>query len=457
MKGLWLRRSGRFAGGLIGTSVVVPGAAAILVTLLYVYRDSRADSVWISGIEAYALGTAAAVGFWVVLAFVLRRRLTSVETANTSVYGELCEHYDRLSSRVTSVKGESSGERDPTTLSARAEADAQLAHCKTALGLDRDAEPDDPAPRGMDWVLATGYAAVWRRLHRADEAMFLVEPICDVVGTALLDEARLEGSAIAGRDQLLRQVRTAIGVLDPTAQQYLGQKEEAKRGEHGTAGAGATNAELTPGTCQARIVLRNVSRVINEYRDDRRDGLIRARNNLYRTVFVTGMGAYILLGIALVREVDESAVVAMASFYLVGGILGLFRQLGRASSIDTVREGDYGLATARLLHTPLFSGLAAVGGVVLVALLGAIIPSGDQPSTPQERGGAIAAESRPAIPTLGEIFDLGKNQFGLVAAAVFGLTPNLLIQRLEKQAEHYKDDLKSTEASGTSSASSSTS
>ena len=95
--------------------------------------------------------------------------------------------------------------------------------------------------------------------------------------------------------------------------------------------------------------------------------MIRARNNLYRTVFVTGLAAYLLLGLALIREVDELAVVAMCSFYLVGAILGLFKQMGQASSIDTVKEGDYGLSTARLLHTPLFSGMAAVGGVVLLA------------------------------------------------------------------------------------------
>lgn len=260
----------------------------------------------------------------------------------------------------------------------------------------------------------------------------MVEPVADVVGAGLFDEARLDNSSIPGRDQLLRQVRTAIGILDPAAQVYLSQKEEPDDQD-----AADTVASASDGMCEARIVLRNTARVVNEFRDHRREGLIRARNNLYRTMFVTGLSAYLLLGLALIREVDESAVVTMTSFYLVGGILGLFRQLSQASSINTVKAGDYGLSTARLVNTPLFSGLAAVGGVVLVAVLGAVIP----------------AQGAPDIPTLSDIFDLSKNQFGLVGAAVFGLTPNLLSKRLEQQAERFKDDLRSTEASGTTSAS----
>jgi len=415
------RRPGKFIGGLIGTAVVVPGMGAVVVTILYVYRAVPRDSRWISGTEAYLLGTVATICFWVVLAFLLRTRVSSVRTANTPVYNELLEQYDRISSRIASL-GAADDQLDASARAALAEATAQIAICRREL----DLEPGLPNAGALDWVLATGYIAVWRRIHRAQEALLLVEPICDVVGTGLFDEARLENSTIPGRDQLLRQLRTAVGVLDPSAQGYLAKAEEPD----------AVPVEGDPRPqCQARIVLRNTSRVINEFRDDGRESLIRARNNLYRSVLVTGLTAYVLLGLAIIRQVDESAVVAMASFYLVGGILGLFRQLGQASSIDTVKEGDYGLATARLVHTPLFSGLAAVGGVVLVAVLGAVIP----------------AEQGPDIPTLGDIFNLGTNQFGLVGAAVFGLTPNLLSQRLEQQAEQYKDDLKSTEASGASS------
>ncbi|MEO7519465.1 MAG: hypothetical protein ABIY58_11975 [Acidimicrobiales bacterium] len=427
------RRGGRFSAGLVGTAVLVPGLAAFLALTLYVYRANGRDSTSISGTSAYLEATLMAIGTWFLLGAVLRNRLTSVKTANPSVYHELLEQYERISSRMGSLEeGAGAGTAMPGTASpeatsrlALAEARAGLETCRKELGL----APGPTTTSGMDWVLATGYAALWRRIHAAQEALLLVEPVDDVVGQGLLDEARLESSTIPGRDQLLRQVRMAVGVLAPGAQVFLAKREEAEAAD------GVAPAD--PG--QARMVIRNIAHVISEYRDDRQEGLIRARNNVYRTVFIGGLAAYILLGLALIREVDELALVAMSTFYLVGAIVGLFRQLGKASSVDTVKQGDYGLSTARLLLIPLFSGLAAVGGVVLVALLGAVIPA-----------------KTPAIPTLRAIFDLGNNQFGLVGASVFGLTPNLLIQRLEKQAEQYKDDLKSSDASGAASAPSTT-
>jgi len=50
---------------------------------------------------------------------------------------------------------------------------------------------------------------------------------------------------------------------------------------------------------------------------------------------------------------------------------------------------------------------------------------------------------------LEDIFDLHKNIIGLLMAAVFGLTQGLLFERLQQQAEKYKSDLKSSEATQT--------
>ena len=40
--------------------------------------------------------------------------------------------------------------------------------------------------------------------------------------------------------------------------------------------------------------------------------------------------------------------------------------------------------------------------------------------------------------------EVDQEEHGLIVAAVFGLTPNLLIGVLQKQSEQYKTDLKST-------------
>jgi hypothetical protein len=66
----------------------------------------------------------------------------------------------------------------------------------------------------------------------------------------------------------------------------------------------------------------------------------------------------------------------------------------------------------------MFSGLAAVGGVLLTQKLTSLV----------------------------DIFDPKNILSGLIVAAAFGLTPNVLIGTLQKQTEQYKTDLKSTAA-----------
>ena len=93
---------------------------------------------------------------------------------------------------------------------------------------------------------------------------------------------------------------------------------------------------------------------------------------------------------------------------------------------------DYGLFNARLILTPMLSGLAAIGGVLIVGLLPAVEPDGN--------GAGVV---------LADIFHVTRNQYGIIVAAVFGLTPRLLLDRLRQQTEQYKADLKSSEASET--------
>jgi hypothetical protein len=77
----------------------------------------------------------------------------------------------------------------------------------------------------------------------------------------------------------------------------------------------------------------------------------------------------------------------------------------------------------RLVQTPLFSGLAAVGGVVLVRLA--------------QGQGAKTGEAF----TLATTFDLAQNPYGLVAAAFFGLAPALLLSGLQQRIDSYRTDL----------------
>src|SRR5262249_30755807 len=145
--------------------------------------------------------------------------------------------------------------------------------------------------------------------------------------------------------------------------------------------------------------------------------------------------AYLLLLLVVLTGPPESAIVAVSAFFLVGALVGLYRQLGVATEQRIVPEEDYGLHHARLVATPMFSGLAAAAGgylTVVLTQLGPVFTGGD-------------AQQVVSIPSLSSVYDLSKNAAGLLVAAVFGLAPNLIITRLQAQAEAFKADLKSSQ------------
>ena len=99
----------------------------------------------------------------------------------------------------------------------------------------------------------------------------------------------------------------------------------------------------------------------------------------------------------------------------------------------------------------MLSGLAAVGGVLIVALLGEAINFGPIAGTGLEIASAtgtlatretgpvltnadVVLQTRQAVP-LSDVFDLQKFGLGLLVAAVFGLIPDLLVDRLQQQGK----------------------
>jgi hypothetical protein len=170
---------------------------------------------------------------------------------------------------------------------------------------------------------------------------------------------------------------------------------------------------------------------VDDFRDTRRRGLVRSRNRLFATVVFAGMVAYSGLGLALLADAGQDQIIAGATFYLIGASVGLFRQLRQAASASTVTEEDYGLGMVRLIHTPLASGLAAVGGVVLTAYATVLNSS-------------LYATTTVTVPSLSEVFTIADNPLGLLAAAVFGFAPSLLSSSLQNRAEKWKEELKSS-------------
>jgi hypothetical protein len=130
----------------------------------------------------------------------------------------------------------------------------------------------------------------------------------------------------------------------------------------------------------------------------------------------------VLLALAIIGGATPDQTILALIYFTVGALIGIFPLVRTALTADTAVD-DFGLSTARAIHTPLFSGLAAVIGVVLVSV------------------GTAVDKSAIFI----DVFDSLKLTY-LVSAAVFGLVPDLIIQRLTQQADKYREDLKSIQS-----------
>jgi len=199
------------------------------------------------------------------------------------------------------------------------------------------------------------------------------------------------------------------------------------------------SAIRTRGEATARVTLREVRSTLNDFRDQRWEGIVRQRSRLMMSIVVTGIITHALLCIIILTNPPPAIrlnLLAAALFYIIGAVAGVFARF-YAESQGSASVDDFGLSTTRLLAIPLLSGLAGVGGVFVL--------------------GGLAILGGPALfninTTQSMTFGLGRlfspdPQF-LLAAAIFGLTPNLLIKELQQKAQEYESDLKSSKGAET--------
>jgi hypothetical protein len=194
-------------------------------------------------------------------------------------------------------------------------------------------------------------------------------------------------------------------------------------------------------TVEAAAMLGEIHRNLNEYRDSQRWGLVKAGEQFSLATMVTLWFTLALLVVALIRSAPTTAIVASAAFYLVGAIAGLFKRLHAESDTDSTVD-DFEFASARIWQTPVLSGLAGIGGVMLIAMVPYLSPQ----LTLAVADSAQRAQFGSIPPALHDVFSLELNPHYLLVAAVFGLTPEILLGRLQHLAEQYKGNLQSTQA-----------
>ncbi|GAC1314276.1 MAG: hypothetical protein NVSMB2_03450 [Chloroflexota bacterium] len=398
---------------LTGDGAVV-GFSNLLVSPLI---GLKAHLLLSSALAALLSGlAAAAVSFFVLQA-------TSAQRANVRMFGELCGRLRVLAVRVQS------GLNDAAVTPAQRQACAEAA----ALHVLACTELNQP---GLRWALGSGYIAVWKLVHGAEEIMVTLATPPELVGMAVMDELRLHKSDIANRELLVTLVRKGVQAIDPRLLWFLQDPETPLILPH-----------AAPAPESGVQVLRSVKTAMHQYRDAQWSALVRIRNHLLATFAMAGTLAYLAVVLAVSsRRVDTpedlgaDPIVGGAALFLVGAMVGLIPRL-RGYGQPELSVEDYGLARAHLNLTPLLSGLAALGGVLVVdlipgfqAIILSIVPIG---------------EPRP-VPSLTGMLTLNTNSLALMLAAIFGLTPNLLLTLLQRGADRLQQSLLSTTASQTS-------
>jgi hypothetical protein len=185
------------------------------------------------------------------------------------------------------------------------------------------------------------------------------------------------------------------------------------------------------------MMASQIRQTLNEFRDRHWAQLIRRRGELTAATTFTAFTVYVLLWTMIFWGAKREAILTGVTYFLIGSVVGLFNHIqiesdgSEGDSID-----DYGASHARLFVTVLLSGLAAIGGVVIVAIF-----------TLTQTGKAGALD--PTVSSLADLLSIETHPLNLIVALTFGLTPRMLIARLKEQADEAKSAIRGTKAAET--------
>jgi hypothetical protein len=412
--------SGSIRAAFLATANVAPIVAVFVSVAFYALAASPTDPESSAGSSFVDHPLVAMVVYlgatWGALAIVyLALGCTSAERANTGAFAELHDALIGLRSQLGQLCPDRSQQSSKF---------GELVQYEEDLTSAIEA-------RGPQWVLGYGYMSLLRRAHRAEEALITVQEKGIVIAGARYDLLRISESTLGNKLELVTGLVCAAKHLRGESEDGTTEEESHTRWHQRPDNTGAIPADLIrvpSSTEEARTILRDVRRSLNDFRDGIQAGFIRARNHLLVITIVTGFALYCLLWLAIIAGVEPYLIKTMTGYYLVGILVGLFARLNVESKNDTAID-DFGLSATRLISGPLMSGVAAVGGVLILTLL-----SFSQNGTGTSASGPLT-----------DLLSMKDHPLNLLVAATFGLTPTLLLDRLKQQADKYKQDLRSSE------------
>src|SRR5260221_3262508 len=415
-------RDNRYFGALVLVAAIIPlPFLAALITIIAYLSPSPLPAV-----ALIILGLIITLVLWLLLAIPCMRFATAKD-ARPSDYEGLKGEVKALEIRLKVVKEKDEPTQDNALEHKKArdivisDVEAAVADINTRLN-----------SQGLHW-LSTGYVNLWDRINKANEAIIDVLPCETVIESVNYEELRLNNSEVPESKGLLTLLKNASTTLssDPNRTKQSSEQNQDTNLQHSLAQAmlallkkaadppslsAANNGQGSQQSEQeARADIRMVKAALHKFTNERWDGLVRARNQLMVTAFLTAFFTYILVIIAILAHVPAMNTLDAMVFYFLGAIVGLFGRLFDERNADTVID-DYGLSMARIIVTPLISGLAALVGVLFV--------------------------TSSSIDTIYKI-----SLQNLVFASVLGFAPNLLISMLRSKSEDIKGQIKSASPS----------
>jgi hypothetical protein len=449
-----------YGASLAGGFAIVPIIMLVFTVAAYLILSVSGTPNW----AAVAAGFVATSIAWLLISWPLSG-LTARDKVNTRSYGMLVNRLSQLETRLQVIQA-TRKKFSQFQLIALEEAYVNFQ--------ELDAMLYESTAR-LPWVLGLGYVVAWFKLHRAEEALMEIEPIEMVVREAYHDHLALSNSKLNNANEMLDRLHDAVKILDPgmadvvcssspmadiadslrgiadEIQEVEGQvkqvSQQLAKQDTSPAGQPARHAQESSSgypsdESNARVTIREIRRTLNEYRDIQWDNLIRGRNRLMGGIFITGFTTYVLLCIALLAvpsasDVARLAILAATAYYVIGAIAGLFSTIYRESTGNTntnTDADDYGLTLARLIGTPLLSGLAGIAGAMLY---NTIVIQVAQATTPNPQQ------------SLSSIFNLNRLDY-LLAAALAGYAPSIIVQSLQQRANKNLSALQSSKASDAS-------
>lgn len=270
---------------------------------------------------------------------------------------------------------------------------------------------------GQQWLDGSGYLRTWRDLHTAEEDLIRIDSEAEVAACGFEDLLRLAQSDMPTSEQLQAEIKAAIPHLAPNAGGNFVPPV-------------AYPEPADPDT--ARLRIRSVRIAINDDREDKWHQILRARNGLLLTGMITYFIEFVLLLTAVADGVHVRVLVSAIAFWAIGALASATHQWFARTSAQRESE-DFGFANANMICAPLISGLVAVLAVAIVAQVHFSIAG-------QEFGASLT--SWPAT------FDWNRNPAAIFLAALFGLTPSLLFNWLQSEANGVLESLKASEPTG---------